>query len=137
MMKRLPILLLALGALVLASGCAMEPAYRYNVNAGGGYYSGQSPYGNADTVVYGSGYADPWGWGGYYGPGWGYYGPGWGYGGVGIGFGATYVISGHHHRRHYRPHRSWNHGQQHHRGGSQHQGHQRHQGHRHHRGSRR
>lgn len=91
MKQRLPILLLVLSALLLLGGCAIEPAYRYSSTVdGGGYYSGQSPYGNADTVVYGSYYGSPWGWG----PSWGYYGPGWG----GVGIGVTYTS--HHHRWH-------------------------------------
>lgn len=111
-MKRLPKLSLIVSALLLLGGCALQPAYQYNANAGGGYYRGQSPYGNADTVIYSSGYASPWtaGWG----PGWGY-GPGW-WGSGGIGFGATYVYRPHHrhYRRHHRGHWS-NNGQGHHR----------------------
>ena len=109
-MKRLPKLLLIASALLLLGGCALQPAYRYNANAGGGYYRGQSPYGNADTVIYSSGYASPWGAG--WGPGWGY-GPGW-WGSGGIGIGATYVYRPHHrydrpHRRHHRGHRPGRH----------------------------
>lgn len=105
-MKRLLPLLLALSALLVLGGCAVEPAYRYNANDGGGYYYGQSAYGNADTVIYGSGYVSPWGWGGW-GPGWGWWGPGWwGYGG--IGFGATYIYHPHH-RHYWHPRRHWHH----------------------------
>lgn len=97
-MKRLSILLLAVSTLLLLGGCAIEPAYHYTrTTDGGGYYSGQSAYGNADTVIYGNGYANPWTWGGYYGPRWGW---------SGIGFGATYTYRNHHsyrHRHHRRP----------------------------------
>lgn len=60
-MKRTSTLLLIVAALLLLGGCALQPGYRYNANAGGGYYSGQSSYGNADTVIYSSGYVSPWG----------------------------------------------------------------------------
>ncbi len=98
MKQRLPALLLVLSALVLLGGCALEPTYRYQRTAdGGGYYSGQSPYGNADTVVYGNYYsAYPWG------P-WGYYGPGWGR----VGFGASYTF------RHHGDYRRWSHSRHH------------------------
>lgn len=95
-MKRLPIVLLALSALLLLGGCALGPSYRYSGGGSGGYYYGQSAYGNADTVIYGSTYANPWAWDPWYG---GYYGPGWGYGRVGLG--VTYTS---HHYRH-RPYR--------------------------------
>src|SRR5690625_3734202 len=79
MRKRLSIVLLVLPALLLG-GCALEPSYRYDANAGGGYYVGQSSYGNADTVVVGapSGMWDPWGapYAGWYG-----FGPWIGFGG--------------------------------------------------------
>lgn len=130
-MKRLSILLLILVPLVALGGCAMEPAYRYNANAGGGYYQGQSAYGNASTVVYGSTYVSPWGAGWY--PGWGAtvgYGPGWwGYGNV--GFGATYVYRPHrHYRDHYRRNsHTWHQGHaRHHDNG--HRGNHHHRGHR-------
>ncbi|HET7267043.1 MAG TPA: hypothetical protein VFJ15_02955 [Oleiagrimonas sp.] len=120
-MKRLPTVLLIVSALLLLGGCALQPAYRYNANAGGGYYAGQSPYGNADTVIYSSSYGSPWGGG--WGPGWGY-GPRWGYGPTGwwgtggIGIGATYVYRPHHRdyrrdRRHHRWHRSGRHERHH------------------------
>lgn len=106
-MKRLPVLLLVSSALLLLGGCAIEPTYHYTRTAdGGGYYNGQSAYGNADTVVYGGVYADPWAWDPWWG---GYYGPRWGWGGV--GFGATYTYRSHHR---YRAHpRSVHHGHQH------------------------
>ncbi|HEX7341928.1 MAG TPA: hypothetical protein VF269_06605 [Rhodanobacteraceae bacterium] len=94
-MKRLPSLLLVASALLLLGGCAIEPAYRYDANNGGGYYAGQSAYGNANTVIRTHVDINPWGWG--YGPGWWGYGPGW-WGYNGLGFGATYV---------YRPHHRW------------------------------
>lgn len=105
-MKRLLVSLLAASSLALLAGCATGPGYRYTTTSGGGaYYSGQSAYGNADTVIYGRSYASPWG----FGPRWGYgyYGPGWGWGGV--GFGATYTI--YNHRRPY-----YRHAHSHHRG---------------------
>lgn len=81
--RRFVVLLPILGALALG-GCAIGPTYQYNANNGAGYYSGQSPYGNADTVVRGSMYASPYR-GGWWGPGWGY-APGWyGYGGISFG----------------------------------------------------
>lgn len=90
MKQRLPALLLALAALVLLGGCALQPTYHYQRSAdGGSYYSGQSPYGNADTVIY-SNYYSSYPWGGYYGPGWG-----------GIGFGARYTY------RHHGDYRRW------------------------------
>lgn len=112
-MKRLSVLLLALSTLLLLGGCAIEPTYHYTRTVdGGGYYNGQSAYGNADTVVYGSVYADPWTWN----PWWGYYGPRWGWGG--IGFGATYTYRNHHHHRAHprtthRGHREYRHGSSH------------------------
>jgi hypothetical protein len=99
-MKRLLATLFAASGLALLGGCATGPGYRYTTTTGGGaYYSGESAYGNADTVIYGRSYTSPWG----YGPGWGYgpYGPGWGWGGIGLG--ATYTFHPHHHRRYYRP----------------------------------
>src|SRR5690625_3028130 len=102
MRKRLSILLLVLPALLLG-GCALEPAYRYNANAGGGYYTGQSPYGNADTVIEGTPAAwwDPWGApdAGWYG-----FGPWIGYGGFSVGIYGRYYrphyrVYGHAHRR--------------------------------------
>lgn len=104
-MKRLSILLLALSALLLLGGCAIEPTYHYTRTVdGGGYYNGQSAYGNADTVVYGDVYADPWVWNPWWG--YGYYGPRWG----GFGFGVTYTYRDHH--RH-REHRAYRHGSSH------------------------
>ncbi len=91
-MKRLSIMLAALSALLLLGGCALGPTYRYSGGGSGGYYYGQSAYGNADTVVYGTSYADPWAWDPWYG---GYYGPGWGR----VGLGVTYIDT----HRHYRP----------------------------------
>lgn len=83
MSKRWSIPALALPALLLLGGCAIEPAYRYNANAGGGYYQGQSPYGGADTVIQGNVYVAPWGpwspWGPAFGTfDWSY--PAWGFG---------------------------------------------------------
>src|SRR5699024_5043706 len=82
MKRRLTTLLLAVSSMLILGGCVSQP-YRYSATAdGGGYYSGQSAYGNADTVVYGEAYGAPWGWG----PGWGY-APGWG----SVGFGVAYT----------------------------------------------
>ena len=117
MKRRLTTLLLAVSSMLILGGCVSQP-YRYSATAdGGGYYSGQSAYGNADTVVYGEAYGAPWGWG----PGWGY-APGWG----SVGFGVTYASHPRHHARRYRHHRrSRVHHRQHHRGHRS-RGHQRH-----------
>lgn len=121
-MKRLSVLLLVVSALLLLGGCAIEPAYHYTrTSDGGGYYNGQSAYGNADTVVYGDAYADPWAWNPWWG---GYYGPRWG----GVSFGATYTYRSHHRHRAYRHrayrgsthHGHWQHRQSSHRTDSRH-----------------
>lgn len=78
-MKRLLTMLLPVLALPLLGGCAISPDYRYSDSGDGGYYYGEAPYGGADTVIYGNGYSNSWGYGPWwYGNYYGGYGNWWG-----------------------------------------------------------